>query len=331
MDERILICGTNWLGDGIMAMPALQLLKQKRPDCHVTLLVKDALVPLWRMQPAADEVVGYRPTARGTVAAVSAMRRGGYARAVVMPNSFRSALIPFLARVPTRVGRRGHQRSWLLTQVLKQAGIADNRHQAWEYMELLGLTDEADSLDVPRLSIPGEAADRAKKLLGDTSGVALVGILPGAARGPAKRWPVDHFAELARSLVQTKECRIVLLGTGAERDLCMRVAGESGVDAMNLAGETSLPGLAAVLGQCRVVVSNDSGGMHLAAAAGARVVAVFGLTDPKKTGPLGRAHRIIRNADVCGARDISRDAPRAIECLESIEPARVFEAVAELL
>jgi heptosyltransferase-2 len=159
-----------------------------------------------------------------------------------------------------------------------------------------------------------------------------VGVLPGAARGDSKRWPSESFAEVASALVKERDVRIALFGTDAERPACDQIARAVGKAACNLAGKTSLVLLAAALGRCRLAVSNDSGGMHLATALGVPVVAVFGLTDPALTGPLGAANRVI-----CGVpaeqrtRDVPRESPEAEAALRSITPDRVLEDACDIL
>ena len=158
-----------------------------------------------------------------------------------------------------------------------------------------------------------------------------MGLLPGAARGPSKQWPPDHFIAVGRQLAARPGCRIVVFGARDEASLCRAVAEGIGPAAITLGGETTLSELAALLGLCRVVVANDSGGMHLAAAAGARVVAVYGLTDPAKTGPIGHGHRIVCAEGRPRSRDIRRNSREAKDALASIRPDRVLEAVMELL
>ena len=159
----------------------------------------------------------------------------------------------------------------------------------------------------------------------------FVGVLPGAARGPSKRWPPDRFASVAARLAEENGCRVLVLGTRAERDLCEGMAHAAGPAAVSLAGETSLRDVACLLSLCRVVLCNDSGGMHLAAAAGTRVVAVFGMTDPETTGPLGSGHALVLAEGVERSRDIARNSGEAVRALQSIPTHRVYEAAARIL
>ena len=159
----------------------------------------------------------------------------------------------------------------------------------------------------------------------------LVGMVPGASYGPAKRWPTDRFAEVARYLVEQKDFLVAVLGSSREESICAEVASVAGPGAINLAGKTSLPEVAGILSLCNVVVSNDNGGMHLASAVGTRVVAVFGLTDPATTGPIGDRHRVIQAEGVRGARDLPRESEEARRALEAIEPAVVYDVVMQVV
>lgn len=328
MAERILICGPNWMGDCLMSLPALQMLAEREPGVSPVMLAKRPLRPLWEMRFPADSIVDYANDWRSMRAAARQLRQAGIRRAFVLPNSFRSALVPFMAGIPERIGVRGDWRAWLLTRIVEHPARLSSLHQAWEYVSILGYFDTAANLPLPRLSVPADILARCGRQLETVNPPGgLIGLIPGAARGPSKQWPAEHYAELGRKLIRQTKCRVLVFGTAAEKPLCNLVAGGIGAGALNLAGTTTLPELAAFLSLCRVVAANDSGGMHLAAAVGARVVAIFGMTDPKKTGPLGAGHRVVTPEDVTPARDIARHSAPAERRLREIEPARVAAAV----
>ena len=202
-------------------------------------------------------------------------------------------------------------------------------HQSMEYYRLLGVDDPANGVERPELRIPVSARQWAvDRLPGETRWVAF---LPGAARGPSKQWPEDCFMEAGRVLVSDLTCRVAVLGSGKEQALCERVTAGIGTGASCMAGHTSLQELAGALQRCALVVCNDSGGMHLAAAVGTRVVALYGMTDPAVTGPLGTGHRVLVPDGAKGRRDIPRTSAAAVAALRSIEPFRVVEAVRDLL
>lgn len=330
MPDNILICGTNWLGDCVMSMPSVQLFKEKHPSCRVAMLAKSKLCSLWTMHPCVDAVIALQDGFLGTVHAVGMVRECNFDAVFVFPNSFRSALIPFLAGVSRRSGVAGHQRQWMLTNVIRLGMRHDRSHQAWEYMDILGLSDGCDNIGDPRLVIPEDKVREAYVILEQMKWHKCIGLMPGAAYGPAKRWPVEYFVEVGREFAKNGY-GIAVMGSAAEVDLCSSVSSGIGERSLSLAGRTSLPQLAALLGVCSAVVTNDSGGMHLASAVGRPVVAVFGITDPSKTGPLGKKSRVICTEGVNRSRDIERVSAEAEASLRAIKPERVLKAVTDLI
>lgn len=326
--ENILVVGTNWLGDTVMSMPAVQLLRARRPGSRITVLVKPQLVALWRLHPAVDETWDFEATTAGTLRAARRVGGAAFDDAFVLPNSLRSALIPFLGRVGRRCGLPGEHRAWMLSRCVRPAADVSRRHQQWEYAAVVSEGEIPGKLPAPRLALPKGDTEAAAERLG---GGAWVAMLPGAARGPAKRWPGKHFAEVGRRLVDAHDCRIAVFGSSAETGLCGEVSGAIGERAVDLSGATSLRDLAALLHHCACVVSNDSGGMHLAAAVGTPVVAVFGVTDPEVTGPLGSGHTVLLGGGASRSRDVPRQSAAARECLLSIRPRQVVEAAETVL
>lgn len=329
MKANLLVSVPNWLGDGIMSMPVFPWLKRQEPNRRISVLLKPSMEALWTMCPGVDNILSVEEGGlRASMAAAQRLKAGAFDEVLIFPNSFRSAFVPWLAGIPSRIGMAGHHRSWMLTRIVPRVEDSRKRHQSWEYIQIAGLSEKVTEIEMPRLAISNNAVSEMANRLGIAAGGRRVGIVPGAARGPSKQWPVEYFAETAKALVG-RGCSVLVLGTAKESLLCAQVAGASG--AVNLAGKTSVPELAAVLSTCRVVVCNDSGGMHLAAAAGARVVAVYGMTDPSRTGPLGKGHAVILNEDVAHSRDIARDSEEAKRALEAIPAERVIAAAVKIL
>ena len=321
--SRTLLCGLNWVGDSIMAMPALHDFVSKSVS-SVSVLAKPGLVPLWSMMPGIEDVHALSPGTYGTLATGLRLRREHFDEAYVLPNSFRSAFIPFVAGVPKRVGVAGQHRGWLLTHRWDRPTDPRRYHQAWEYVHALLPSYKGDRLPtIPKLELDPSSLTIASEWLGDRSD-RWVGLVPGAARGPSKRWPPKYFATVGKRLVDEEDCRIVVMGSVAEKLLCSEVVEAIGPSAIDLAGRTTLSSWAAVLAACDVVIANDSGGMHLACAMGTSVVAIYGQTDPQKTGPLGPA-TIVQRSDVRNRR-IARDSEAARLSLASILPNEVYEA-----
>lgn len=323
-DGPLLVVGVNWIGDVIMCMPALQAWRRAHPSTRLVLLTKSALAPLWAMHRAPDETLVYDNPWPAMLTAAREIACRNCVRAVVLPNSFRSALPPFLARVPERVGRRGHGRRLLLTHAL---GDAPTGHQALEAYDLLALPRPPEGPEQPRLEVPDvvrlEAARKAARLPRP-----LLGVMPGAARGPAKRWPTIHFARVAARWAVETRGGVLALGGPGDRALCDAVL--SGIEeGLNLAGHTTLVEWAALLEVCDAVVCNDSGGMHLAAALGRPVVAVFGATDPAVTGPIGPRARVVTDGGP-RRRTIAREDEEAEKRLAAISPERVYTLLREI-
>ncbi len=325
--ESVLIAGVNWLGDSVMSMPALQAYRRTHPQTKLVMLVKPRLAGLWRLHPAIDELWTVPAHLGGML--LAARRAGGerFQTAFILPHSFRSALVPFMARIPNRVGLPGHGRDWMLTRIVQAPSLPGLEHQYHEYRELFGVSDLP--LEAPRLNLSGQLMDHALRRLKNLN-TPRIALLPGAAYGPAKRWPANHFSALGRMLKSALHCGIVVLGSDSENDLCARVAASIGAGTCNLAGQTTLPEFVALLANCALVVANDSGGMHLAAAAGVPVLAIFGITDPQKTGPLGDRARILQES-ARKSRDLERNSEEAVLALQRITPEQALAAAQALL
>ncbi len=330
--SNILISGVNWLGDSCMTMPAIQLFKKKNPTTSLSILVKPKLAPLWEMHDDIDHIITLSAGLNGTLATSRKLRPKQFDAAYIFPNSWRSALIPRLSRIPVRIGTPGHKRSFMLTNLISQSIKQTKTHQMWEYMHILGLDDFENEIGLPSLNISNTYLSDVHTKFGLPTEKSLVGILPGAARGPSKRWPANHYITAAKTLISETGCHIAVFGTNGESALCKQVADKIGESVYNLAGKTSLPELTALLGSCKCILCNDSGGMHLAAATGTTVVAVFGLTDPATTGPIGSKHKIITANDVSArSRNIAKESKEAEEALFSIKPDRVSNAAIEIM
>jgi len=329
MPDAVLICGVNWIGDAIMTMPALQVFRGRHGDCRIYLLVKPGLRPLWRMHAAPDEVWPLEPGLRGLWRAARAARRARVGRSYALPHSIRSALPPWLAGIADRRGLPGPGRRWLATKIATPRPPPDRRHQVYEYLDLL-VPGETQPPPPPVLLPDAAARDGVRKYFGDDR-APWIGLIPGAARGPSKRWPAERFAAVGRRLMADGFGRVAVFGAAGETALCAETARAVGPSARSFAGMTSLEEWAALLQACRIVIANDSGGAHLAAAVGTPVVAVFGATDPACTAPYGARGRWLQAPGIAGRRDIAPDDPRGRAALEAISTDEVYGAARDLL
>ncbi len=327
--ERVLVCAPNWLGDTLMAMPSIRALYDHiRPTPEVTVLSNPALLTLWRLFSKPVRVLRLDRGLGGTCRTVQRLRKAAFTQAIILPNSFRSAFLPFAAGIPVRRGLAGHQRRLLLTQTISHPAV-DNAmpvHQCCEYAAVANVPLSSVEAAEPVLSIPANARLTAAERWGDRMTGEVLMLFPGAARGPSKRWPASSFIELGRRWLHDTNGSIMVAGTMAEHELCETMSRNIGAKAANLAGKTPLPELAALIDMCSVVVGNDSGGTHLAAALATPVVSIFGQTDPAVTCPRGKHVRIIAAATAAANRRIDREAPAAQALLAAISVDTVFEA-----
>jgi heptosyltransferase-2 len=323
----------NWLGDAVLALPALAAVRAAFREAQLTVAAPAAVAAIFREgTDAAPDHVLELPQSRAGVTA--ALKGGRFDVAVLLPNSFRSAWQVWRAGIPARWGYATSGRSPLLTRRARRPRTA-GLHQADYYRALvagLGMTADPDLL--PRLRPCHASLARADALLAERKvpAATLVGLAPGAAYGQAKQWPPERMAALAARLVTETGATCVLLGAAYDRQAAraieswLRAQAPGAADrVVDLVGRTSLGALVGVAARTRVVVSNDSGAMHLAAAVGRPVVALFGPTDERATRPLGD-HDVLLE-DVFCRPCMLRDCPIDHRCMRRLTVDRVFEAV----
>ncbi len=327
---RILLCGLNWLGDAILAMPAIQALRDHHADAEITLLTKPSLAPLWAMHAAPNRILSLPPAGKSLRPVLQELKNLKFEVSYILPNSFRSAWTPFLAGIPKRIGFLGHfPRHFLLTEARTPSRGPGRTHQVFEMLDLFFPGENRRTFSSPKLAVAPEILDRMRHKLSALPR-PWISILPGAARGPSKQWPVERYAETAATLVARTGGSILALGTPSEQTVCQQVAAAAAPNGLNLAGATTLEELSAVLALSAVVLCNDSGGMHLAAALGTPLVALFGITNPEQTGPLGKTIRILQHSER-RTRDIPRHSPEAQKALLSISVDEATQSALSLL
>jgi lipopolysaccharide heptosyltransferase II len=318
---RILIRAANWLGDSIISIAAVRAIKAGRPDAHITIAAPEKIAAVWKLVPEVDEIIGLTSDSLFNVVR-SIKRQAPFDVAILFPNSLRAALEVWLGGVPRRVGYRGHHRRWLLNQIIPEpARRGPVEHQVNRYLqiarELGGLADAAP----------------VKKFLprGRTNGATVkVGLCPGAEYGPAKRWLPERFAEVAVTISAQHPVQWILFGTSGDAETGGLIETAMGAACINRIGKTTLPELIAELAQCAVLLTNDTGTMHLATILGVPVVAVFGSTEPRLTGPLGTGHHIIRHQVECSPCFL-RECPIDFRCMKAVTVAEVAASVSSLL
>lgn len=316
---RLLVRSPNPLGDACMAIPATRLLRRGRPDLHLTILCRENVAPVWRRQPEVDEVLAIPPGASLWATGKLLRARAGYDAAVLFPNSLRAGLEAWLGGVPRRIGYRGHTRGRLLDQIVPEWEIGPPRHHAHHYLRIAENTGAVveDATELFRMPRPPEGPPR-------------LGVCPGAVYGPAKRWPVERFAEVISGVHEQSPCPVSIFGSPEEREIGDRLTAALGFPCENRVGKTSIDGLMDELRACRLLLTNDTGTMHLAAMLGVPTVSIFGSTEPELTRPIGPRHRVIRRRAACSPCFL-RECPLDFRCMDEIETDSVTKAVLAML
>ena len=310
--SRILFRSPNWLGDAVMATvvpPALA-----REHAHIAVLSPAGIADLWGAAPGVDEVFPFEPGGE-----VDAYRRAGYDRVLLGPVSFGSAWRALRGRVRERYGFAGDGRAVLLARRLPAREYRRDRHQVENYRALAGLAGESRETDSPSI-VPHEAwRQEAERLWPRGEGRRVV-VQPGATYGPAKRWSAERFASVARRLTGAG-IQVAIVGGPGDRAQTESVAAAA-PEAEDLGGKTTVGVLAALLESADLLVTNDTGPMHLAAAAGTPALAIFGSTSPVWTRPWGEHHRVVVHPVPCQPC-FRRDCDIGYGCLTGVEAERV--------
>lgn len=327
----------NWLGDVVMATSVLADLRKKYPKASITAMCKTPLCELLKEDASIDELFCFtkpqndflRRELRRSV--IGKIVQGKYDLGILLTNSFSSAWWFWQGKVKRRIGFKGDLRNWLLTDPIEFPEIKE--HQVVTYKRLLQPLGIEMSDTSPRLYVTEKEIAEAKELLhqrGFKGQGKLIGVNPGAAYGPAKCWPAERFRELAKKLLQREDVWLVFFGDSSADELIKGICRELPERAMNLAGVTSLRELACLIKSCDLLVTNDSGPMHVAAAFQVPMVAFFGSTDDQKTGPYGQSEGVMNKRVSCSPC-FKRVCPIDFRCMKEIGVDEVFLRIEKLL
>jgi heptosyltransferase-2 len=331
---EILVRATNWLGDAVMSVPALRAVRARFPGARITVLARPWVLELYRREPFCDEAIAIA----GRPAAVKALRARRFDAAILLPNSFDSALVARMAGIPRRIGYKRDGRGFLLTDAIARPRPGETPpHESYYYLELLrraGILHELPALE-PVVLHRAEAARAAGcgKFAQMGMGGPVVGVSPGAQNSRAKQWMPERFAEAALRVAREMGAGVAVFGSAAERPQALRIAEcvrREGRAVLSLAGETTLGQFIEMAAACRVFLTNDSGAMHVASALGVPTVAVFGPTDYVATAPAGPVWRIVREEVGCSPCML-RDCPTDHRCMDRISAEQVAETALELV
>ncbi len=319
-----LVIAPNWIGDAVMSLPLMRALRRARPDGGLAVLARRGPASIYRAEGSADAVLERSSFAADSLAA----RRGRFDEVWLLPNSYRAALLAAASGAGRRIGYATEGRGWLLTGALSPP--PGTLHQLRDYDALLKEHGVAPDFDAPRLPLSDGALRRARAALG-AAGLpdgSFVALSPGSAFARTKRWPAERFASLADALAARGERAAVFVGPG-EEDLGRSIAAGARSRPAVLGARLDPVELAAALSLARAAVTNDSGPMHLAGAVGTPVVALFGPTDPGRTGPSGSPSRVLDRYVFCSPC-FKTECPYAHECMEEIGVEDVLRALEEL-
>jgi len=334
---KILIRATNWVGDAIMALPALRATRVRFPNANISILARPYVADIYRGQNICDVLISY--DSQGPHAGLSGrerlaqeLRNQKFDVALLLQNAFDAAWLAWRAGIPERIGYARDGRSLLLTKkipVPKPGEIP--AHEQFYYLELLRRSDWIDSLpgeSFVTLDVSEEHHRQAEETLlsaGAQPNAARIAIGAGASYGSAKCWPPERFADFVNRFRLQTDADVVLFGTVAEQQVSEAIAAGINGSSISLVGKTAIAALPALLSRCHLFVGNDSGAMHVAAAVGLPVVAVFGPTDPHGTAPITPRCTVVQERPYCSPCFLRR-CPTDHRCMTSVRPEAVEAA-----
>jgi heptosyltransferase-2 len=335
--SRILVVSPNWIGDAVMAQPLLRLLKENAPSRPIDVLSPGLLSPVWRAMPEVDEIVetAFHHGAlqfRERRQLAQQLKKRGYDEVFLLPNTLKSALVPWLAGIRRRVGYLGEKRYGLLNVIHRDDPEAPRGMVAFYAALAMPPTRMAPTgLPRPHLAVSADEIENAMHALGLAPQLPLVVFAPGAEFGSAKRWPAAYFGQLAQTLHQAaSQTQIVLLGSDKDRPVTEEIV-KWAPAVLSLAGVTSLAQAMALIARADAVVSNDSGLLHIASAFNRPVVAMYGPTDPNHAPPFSDiAQSIYLNLSCAPCRQ--RECPlQHHKCMRDMQPELVWQALQPML
>ncbi len=328
-DKKILVVGPSWVGDMVMAQSLFMALKANNPDCLIDVLAPQWSLPLLDRMPQVNTGIPM-PLGHGQFDLSARYRLGkslrgkNYQQAILLPNSWKSALIPFFANIKQRTGYLGEQRWGLLNEPRK----LDKQFLTMTVQRFVALAYPADQKQlpdcpVPVLKIPENSPQQLIEKFKLTQNNKILALCPGAEYGPAKRWPVEHYAELATEKLD-QGWNVFLFGSAKDQPVAEQINALANHRCQDFSGKTSLAEAVDLMSLADVVVSNDSGLMHVAAALNKQVIAIYGSSDPNFTPPLNASAKVI-NLNLECSPCFKRECPLAhTRCLYDISPQQIL-------
>ena len=340
--KNMLVRGVNWIGDAVMTMPALRALRKNLPGAKISLLVRPWVAPLFENNPDIDEIVLYEDrfdSLIGRFKLASLLKAKKFCSSILFQNAFDAALIAFLSGIPERIGYSRDGRGFLLTNAIPFNRDDRKMHHVFYYLNILkniGIDIDTE-YSHPCIYLSMEERLRARDVLKNLRR-PVIGINPGATYGSTKRWPSERFAEVSKRIISELDGSVVIFGGQSEveiaKEICTFVNAKRQTPDSELkmiAGKTSLRELSALISECDILLTNDSGPMHIGYAVRTPLVAIFGSTDPSLTGPPGKENVVIKKDLQCSPCFKRKCDKQKMACMTSITPDEVFEAVKHLI
>ena len=333
--KKILVVGPSWVGDMVMAQSLFIALKAQNPDVVIDVLAPSWSAPLLDRMPEVTKAIDM-PLGHGRLGLSDRWKLGRtfvglYDQAILLPNSLKSAIVPWAAKIPIRTGWKGEMRYGLLND-LRSLDKAIYTKTVQRFVALAYKKEANFDIEYPRLSVERQLVEAALKKfsLDGKAQNKVLGLCPGAEFGPSKQWPAEHYANLAKEYIQ-RGWSIWLFGSAKDQAITQKINQDLNGEAVDLAGHTSLAAAIDLLSATDAVVSNDSGLMHVAAALERPLVAVYGSTDPNFTPPLGALSRVVDLELECSPC-FKRECPLVhMNCMNQIEPRMVIGAMDQLI
>ena len=342
--QKILVRSTNWIGDAVMTTPALAVLRQHYPQAEIVVLANPLVAQLFTYHPAVDQVMvydkkGVHHGVAGFLKMAKELRAQRFDGAVLLQNAIEAAFLAVFAAIPRRIGYVTDGRRLLLNYPVAVGTTEKSLHHTDYYLKVLaqvGITAGGSSVG-GKLCLTCDANEQqwAKNILAgddtsDNGSENIIAINPGAAYGSAKRWLPERFAEVADELAHSYNATILLTGGPGENEIGADIAAAMSAPVINMVGKTSVRQMMALLEQSSLLITNDSGPMHVAAAFAVPIVAVFGSTDHTTTSPAAENVKIVRKQTDC-APCLLRQCPTDHRCMTAITAKDVIEAARQLL
>ena len=336
--RKILIRSVNWIGDAVMTTPAISVIREHFPQSEITILANAMVSQLFMHHPGIDNIITFDRQGKhhgvgGRLRLAAELRNHAFDLAVILPNSFDSALVPWLARIPAKIGKCSDGRTLLLSGRYNAAKAAAPCHEVEYYLNLMNHFGITGNCTQPHLFITAEEESSAASLLAERGIHAddfILGINPGASYGSAKRWYPDRFAQVARNLANKWSAKVVIFGGPGETAISADIDHRLDGNAVNLAGKTTVRELMSLIKRCNFFITNDSGPMHIAAAFDVPLVAIFGSTDHTGTSPYNSKAVVVRDNTVECAPCKLRECPTDHRCMTSVSEDSVISAALKL-